>query len=116
MSTSPRFLRLDALRGLAMVWMTVFHFCFDLNQAGWLQPRQSFTDDPFWTGQRLVIVSTFLLCVGLSQAVARQAQVPTRRFLRRWLQIAGCAVLVSLGSMRCSRAAGSASACCMRWR
>lgn len=99
MTSAPRFLRLDALRGLAMVWMTVFHFCFDLNQAGWLQPRQSFTDDPFWTGQRLVIVSIFLLCVGLSQAVARQAQVPTRRFLRRWLQIAGCAVLVSLGSM-----------------
>ena len=27
----PRYDRVDALRGLAMVWITVFHFCFDFN-------------------------------------------------------------------------------------
>ena len=90
--------RLDALRGLAIVWMAVFHFCFDLNHFGWLQPRQNFYADPFWTVQRTAIVSLFLFCAGLSQAVALGAGLSWHRFWRRWLQIAGCAVLVSAGS------------------
>ena len=28
---STRFDRVDALRGVAIVWMAAFHFCFDLN-------------------------------------------------------------------------------------
>ena len=90
--------RLDALRGLAIVWMAVFHFCFDLNHYGWLQPRQNFYADPFWTLQRTAIVSLFLFCAGMSQAVALHAGQSWPRFWRRWLQIAACAVLVSAGS------------------
>ena len=66
--TRPRFDRIDALRGVAIVWMTVFHFCFDLNYFGWI--RQNFLYDPFWTTQRTCIVSLFLFCAGLGQAVA----------------------------------------------
>jgi uncharacterized membrane protein len=100
MSPTPalRFDRLDALRGVAMVWMAVFHLCFDLNFYGLLQPRQNFYHDPFWTTQRTAIVSLFLLCAGLGQAIALQAGQGWPRFWRRWAQVAGCAVLVSLGS------------------
>jgi uncharacterized membrane protein len=95
---SHRFDRLDALRGLAIVWMAVFHFCYDLNHFRLLQPVQRFLSDPFWTSQRTAIVTLFLLCVGLGQAAALQAgQVPAR-FWRRWAEVAGCAALVSLGS------------------
>jgi uncharacterized membrane protein len=98
MSTGLRFDRLDALRGAAMVWMALFHLCFDLNFYGLLQPRQNFYHDPFWTGQRTAIVSLFLLAAGLGQAVALQAGQGWPRFWRRWAQVAGCALLVSLGS------------------
>jgi uncharacterized membrane protein len=81
-----------------MVWMAVFHLCFDLNFYGLLQPRQNFYHDPFWTTQRTAIVSLFLLCAGLGQAIALQAGQGWPRFWRRWAQVAGCAVLVSLGS------------------
>ena len=97
----PRYDRLDALRGVAIVWMAVFHFCFDLNHFGLWEPRQFFPRDPFWTTQRTAIVSLFLLCAGLGQAVALQAVQGwcfDRRFWRRWAQVAGCAVLVSAGS------------------
>lgn len=96
--TAPtsRFDALDALRGAAMVWMTVFHFCFDLNHFGYL--RQNFYQDPFWTWQRTAIVSLFLLCAGMGQAVAVAQQQSWPRFWRRWVQIAGCAALVSAGS------------------
>ena len=93
-----RFERLDALRAIAMLWMAGFHFCFDLNVYGYFHPRQAFTYDPFWTLQRTCIVSLFLFCAGLSQAVALHAGQSAPRFWRRWAQIAGCAVLVSLGS------------------
>ncbi|MEL4178548.1 DUF1624 domain-containing protein [Roseateles sp. PN1] len=91
-----RFDRLDALRGLAIVWMAVFHFCFDLNHFGWI--RQDFYRDPVWTGQRTAIVSLFLLCAGMGQALALHQGLSWPRFWRRWGQVAICALLVSLGS------------------
>jgi uncharacterized membrane protein len=98
MTTGERFARLDALRGVAMVWMALFHFAFDLNHFGWLQPRQNFYTDALWTVQRTCIVSLFLFCAGLSLAVALHAGQAWPKFWRRWAQIAGCALLVSLGS------------------
>jgi uncharacterized membrane protein len=91
-----RFDSIDALRGIAIVWMTVFHFCFDLHHFGWL--RQDFYNDPFWTWQRSAIVSLFLFCAGLGQAVAVDRRQDTRRFWKRWVQVAGCALLVTAGS------------------
>ncbi|MBK6748078.1 DUF1624 domain-containing protein [Ottowia sp.] len=88
--------RLDALRGLAMVWMTAYHFCFDLNHFGHI--RQDFYGDPFWTWQRTAIVSLFLFTAGASQALAVRGAQGWPRFWRRWAQVAGCALLVSLGS------------------
>jgi uncharacterized membrane protein len=90
--------RLDALRGFAMVWMALFHFVFDLNFYGLVDPRQDFYRDPLWTTQRTLIVSLFLLSAGAGQAVAVERGQPWPRFWKRWAQVAGCAVLVSAGS------------------
>jgi len=87
---------LDALRGLAMVWMTVFHFCFDLNNARILQ--QDFHHNPVWTWQRTCILSLFLVCAGAGQALAHAQGQSWRQFSKRWWQIAAAAGLVSLGS------------------
>ncbi|WP_445263631.1 heparan-alpha-glucosaminide N-acetyltransferase [Ramlibacter sp. PS4R-6] len=76
--------------------MTVFHFCFDLNWFGWL--KQDFYEDPFWTLQRTAIVSLFLFCAGLGQAVAVEQGQSWQRFWKRWGQVAACAALVSIGS------------------
>ncbi len=91
-----RYDSIDALRGLAIVWMTLFHFCFDLNHFGWLS--QNFYTDPFWTGQRTMIVSLFLFCAGFGQAIAVQQGQGWPRFWRRWGQVAVCALLVTAGS------------------
>lgn len=95
-ASGERFDRLDALRGVAIVWMAVFHFCFDLNYFGFI--RQNFYTDPLWTQQRVAIVTLFLFCAGLGQAVAVEQGQAWPRFWRRWAQVAGCAVLVSIGS------------------
>jgi len=92
----PRFEAVDALRGLAMVWMTAFHFCFDLNQFGYV--RQDFYRDPLWTWQRTLILSLFLFCAGLGQAIAVAQGQSWPRFWRRWAQVVACALLVTAGS------------------
>ena len=87
---------LDALRGTAVLWMTFFHLAFDLNHFGFI--RENFYQDPLWTVQRTCILSLFLLCAGFGQAIAVHSGQTWSRFWRRWLQIAACAVAVSLGS------------------
>ncbi len=79
--------------------MASFHFSFDLNMYGFLHPVQNFFGDHFWTTQRFFIVSMFLLGAGASQAAALDAGQTWPRFWRRWAQVAGCAVLVSIGTM-----------------
>lgn len=93
---AERFDRLDALRGIAIVWMAAFHFAFDLNHFRFI--REDFYTDPFWTTQRTMIVTLFLFCAGVGQAVAVAQGQDWPRFWRRWAQVAGCAVLVSIGS------------------
>jgi uncharacterized membrane protein len=92
----PRFDRLDALRGVAIVWMAIFHFCYDLNYFGFI--HQNMLADRTWTLQRTCIVTLFLLCAGAGQEVASHQGQPLARFWRRWAQIAGCALLVSAAS------------------
>ncbi len=94
--STPRYDRLDALRGIAMVWMTLFHFSFDLNQYRWI--TQNFYRDPFWTWQRVCIVTLFVLCAGAGQAIAVHQGQTWQRFWRRWVQVAVCALLVTAGS------------------
>ena len=91
-----RFDRLDALRGIAIVWMALFHFSFDLDHFGFI--HQDFHEDVTWTLQRTCIVTLFLLCAGAGQAVAQNQAQPLGRFWKRWAQVAACALLVSLGS------------------
>ncbi len=87
---------LDSLRGFAMLWMTGFHFCFDLQHFGHLQA--DFYKDPFWTVQRSAIVTLFVFCAGVGQALAAHHGQGWPRFWRRWRQIALCALLVTAAS------------------
>lgn len=87
---------IDALRGAALLWMTIYHFCFDLFHFRLL--ATDFYRDPVWTVQRTVILSLFLACAGASQAMAHELALPWPRFWRRWAQVALCAAMVSLGS------------------
>ncbi|MGE0350466.1 heparan-alpha-glucosaminide N-acetyltransferase [Hydrogenophaga sp.] len=89
--------RIDLLRAVAMLWMTAYHFCFDLNFFGLI--REDFYRDPFWTWQRTAIVSLFLFTAGLSQAIATHQGQTWARFWRRWRQVAGAALLVTAGSL-----------------
>lgn len=87
---------IDGLRGAALCLMIVYHFSFDLGWFGLI--HTDFDHDPFWLGFRGVIVSAFMLLVGLSLVLARRADVTPRHFWRRIALIAFCAILVSVAS------------------
>ena len=83
---------LDALRGVAIVMMVIFHFCFDLTY--WRLADFEMLSDWRWIGWRTLIVSLFLFLVGVSLVLGRN--VSERHFWRRWSVIAGSALLISL--------------------
>jgi uncharacterized membrane protein len=87
---------IDALRGFAVAQMIVYHFIYDLDYFGWVDLAMN-REQP-WVLWRTLIVTQFLLLVGVS-LVLRSAYKPAwSEFWRRWAEVAGAAALVSLGS------------------
>jgi uncharacterized membrane protein len=93
---APRLPLVDVLRGFAVAQMIVFHFIYDLNYFGWVKLRM-LSDQP-WVGWRTAIVTQFLLLVGVGLVLRTSFKPGLTDFWRRWVQIAGAAALVSLGS------------------
>ena len=87
---------IDAMRGTAICLMIVYHAAFDLN---WFHIIDAdFNHDRFWLAFRDLIVSSFLLLVGVSLMLAHRAGISRRRFWRRIALVGACALLVTLGS------------------
>lgn len=95
---------IDVARGVAIVQMVAYHFCYDLSHFGWL--HVALTREPGWIAWRSAIVTQFLALVGVCMALPVHADPPglaarvAARTVgsRRWWQIAGCAALVSAAS------------------
>ncbi|MCL2296782.1 MAG: DUF1624 domain-containing protein [Proteobacteria bacterium] len=87
---------LDISRGLALWAMIVYHFCFDLQWFGVI--KADFYRDPFWTTTRTLIITSFLLIVGISLFVARARDISARSFWLRVAKITACALIVSIAT------------------
>lgn len=87
---------LDAARGVAIVAMTVYHFCFDLRYFG--VTHWDFEHDIRWLGARAAILSSFLLIAGTSAVLANRQASPLAHWLRHIGVIALAALLVTAGS------------------
>lgn len=101
MSQEPeRYQWVDALRGLAIVMMIAYHFCYDLTY--FHLAAFDFYHHPFWLTSRVVIVTLFLFLVGVSLQLAARRGLKNPRFWRAfgrrlaWLLF--CAGLVSVAS------------------
>jgi uncharacterized membrane protein len=87
---------IDAMRGTAICMMIVYHAAFDLN---WFRIISAdFNHHPFWLGFRDLIVSSFLILVGISLVLAYRAGISPKRFWQRIALVGTCALLVTLGS------------------
>ena len=87
---------LDAARGLALVAMAIYHFGWDLSFFGYVQ-WASVNEGP-WKIFARCIASSFLFLVGIGLVLAHQNGVRWRGFWRRWLKIAGAAVIITIAT------------------
>ncbi len=94
----------DEARGLAVMLMVAYHFCFDLNY--FRLATFDFYHSPFWLGARAVIVTLFLLLVGISLHLATARGVKSAPFTRRLALLTGCAAAVSASSYAMFPASG----------
>ncbi|HIP19492.1 MAG TPA: DUF1624 domain-containing protein [Sulfurimonas sp.] len=87
---------LDTLRGVAIILMVIFHFCFDLKNFGYVDFDLKHGD--FWKYFRYFIVSMFVFLAGISAQLAHARAINTKKLLKRVLLLSGASLIVSIGS------------------
>jgi len=87
---------LDILRGVAIVLMVIFHFCFDLDNFGYVNFDLKHGD--FWKYFRYFIVSMFILLAGLSAQITHKNTIDVKKMLNRVILLGFASLLVSIGS------------------
>ena len=88
---------IDLLRGLAIVLMVIFHFSYDLTVFGWAQ--FSTGKDIEWRIFRSIIVTGFLLAVGMSSYLAYQKSFNKIKLSKAVGKLFTVSLLISIGSL-----------------
>lgn len=92
-----RHFEVDVLRGLAIVLMVVFHFCYDLTAFGWASYNTHV--DIEWQIFRAIIVSGFLLAVGMSSYLAYFRKFEVKRLVLAVSKLLIVAAWLTAGSL-----------------
>lgn len=86
---------LDALRGMAVIWMIIFHGAYDLRMFNYVTWNFS---EGFWYGFPRFIAFTFLFCVGLSLNYGHSPRPNWQSLKKRSLKLGLAALCVSVGT------------------
>lgn len=87
---------LDIARGVALIAMASYHFIWDLSTFGYLEPGFAAVGWPKLYAR--AIASTFLFLAGFSLALAHGDGIRWAKFWKRWLIVAGAALVVTAAS------------------
>ena len=87
---------LDIFRGVAIVLMVTFHFCFDLNYFGYVD--FDLKHGEFWRYFRYLVVSMFIFFAGISTQITHKNYINTKKLFKRLLFLGIASILVSVGS------------------
>ena len=94
MAIKQRIFEVDFFRGVAIILMVIFHFCFDLNYFGYVE--FDIYSGLNWKLFRVVIVCLFLLLVGISLCLAYKNQINLNKLKKRLYILGGSSVLISV--------------------
>jgi uncharacterized membrane protein len=87
---------LDIARGMAIVFMVLFHFCFDLDNFGYVDFDLKHGD--FWKYFRYFIVSIFILLAGISAQITHKNGIDRKKMFKRVMLLSLASLVVSIGS------------------
>ena len=88
---------IDIARGVAILAMAVYHFCWDLWYFGFLAADVGF--DPRWVFFARSILASFLFLVGVGLTLGHGEGIRWKSFWRRWLFAFGGALAITLGTL-----------------
>lgn len=86
---------IDQCRGLALILMAVFHFCYDLSLYGFIQFD---SESGFFPYFRYLIVTLFFISVGYGLYAANRVTIRWRAFWWREMKIVAGALAISLST------------------
>ena len=92
-SSRPRLERIDIARGIALIAMAIYHFGWDLEFFGYMEPAT--TAHGGWKLFARCIASSFLFLVGFSLVLAHGRTIRWNAMGKRLLQIAAAAAAIS---------------------
>lgn len=95
--STNRIFEVDILRGFAIVLMVIFHFCYDLSVFGWTDYDTGI--DMEWRVFRALILSVFLLAVGMSSYLAYSEKVKIKKLLKNVGKLFAASILISATTM-----------------
>ena len=81
---------LDVIRGIAIILMVVYHFCFDLDNFNIIQVNMD--TSPLWRGFRYFIITLFLSTMGISLALTHSKKICWVCLKKRTLLLGGAAI------------------------
>lgn len=88
---------LDTLRGIALLAMAHYHFTWDLEVFGYLEPGTA--TDGWWRIYARAIATSFLFLVGFSLYLAHQNGIKWKAFTKRLLMIVAAALVITIATV-----------------
>ena len=92
----PRITLIDTLRGAALVAMASYHFTWDLEFFGYVEPGTATSG--WWKLYARSIASSFLFLAGVSLALAHYPTIRWNSFWKRFGMVAGAAAAISIAT------------------
>jgi uncharacterized membrane protein len=92
----PRLPIIDMARGVAILAMAIYHFCWDLWYFGFLDADVGF--DPRWVFFARTILASFLFLVGVGLVLGHGNGIRWKSFWRRWSFVFAGALAITLGT------------------
>jgi uncharacterized membrane protein len=96
MKNTKRIIGIDIFRGWAILLMVIFHFSYDIHYFNIIDFQ--IQTNTFFIWFRFLIVSMFLLTVGMSLKLAHQQKINWSTLKKRTLQLTIASLLVSISS------------------
>lgn len=91
-----RYASIDAVRGIAIIGVVIYHLVWDLRQFQFTSYDAVF--DPIWMAFAKVLLASFLMLAGVSLVLAHGENIRWRGFFKRFGILAAMAILVSIGT------------------